>query len=143
MRENSYHQDKDKIKELLNQYQNLKSGKSHSYLDEDSFERIIDYFDDAEDLPQAIEAVDIAIEQYPYSSLLQLKKADLLIAVRRYGDALTTLDQAAAHLPGISLLKIDVEGHELHALSGVTEASMKLQNADECVKDYFRWRSAP
>ncbi|MEJ7737069.1 MAG: tetratricopeptide repeat protein [Chitinophagaceae bacterium] len=94
MKENSYHQDKDKIRELLNQFQNLKSGKSHSYLDEDSFERIIDYFDDEEDLPQAIEAVDIAIEQYPYSSLLQLKKADLLIAVRRYADALNTLAQA-------------------------------------------------
>lgn len=94
MRENPYRQDKDEIKELLNQYQNLKSGQRHSYLDEESFERIIDYFDDTEDLPQALEAVQFAIEQYPYSSLLQLKKADLLIATRHYYDALTTLEQA-------------------------------------------------
>lgn len=94
MRENPYRQDKDEIKELLNQYQNLKAGQRYSYLDEESFERIIDYFDDAEDLPQALEAVQFAIEQYPYSSLLQLKKADLLIATRHYYDALATLEQA-------------------------------------------------
>lgn len=94
MRENPYHQDKEEMKELLRQYHNLKAGRSHSYLDEDSFERIIDFFDDAEDLSQALEAVDFAVERYPYSSLIQLKKADLLIAARRYHDALSTLDQA-------------------------------------------------
>ncbi|MEJ7768450.1 MAG: tetratricopeptide repeat protein [Chitinophagaceae bacterium] len=94
MRENPYRQDKDEIKELLNQYQKLRSGQRHSYLDEESFERIVDYFDDAEELPQALEAVQFAIEQYPYSSLLLLKKADLLIATRHYDDALTTLEQA-------------------------------------------------
>lgn len=94
MRDNPYRQDKDEIKELLGKYQNLRSGRSQSFLDEDAFERIIDYFDDAEDLPQALEAVEIATGQYPYSSLLQLKKADLLIATRRYYDALHTLEQA-------------------------------------------------
>ncbi len=94
MRENPYHHDKQEIKELLRQYHNLRFGQSHSYLEEDSFEKIIDYFDDVEDLPQALEAVALGIEQYPYSSLLQLKKADLLIATRRYHDALQTLQQA-------------------------------------------------
>lgn len=94
MEENPYRYDKDEIKDLLRQYQNLKSGRGHSYLDEDSFERIIDYYDDSEDLPLALEAVEIAIGQYPYSSLLLLKKSDLLIAARRYHDALDILQQA-------------------------------------------------
>ncbi len=94
MKENPYSQDKDDLRELLSQYQNLKSGRNYSYLDEEAFEKIIDHFDDAEDLPQALEAVEFAVEQYPYSSLLLLKKADLLIATRRYNDALDTLEQA-------------------------------------------------
>src|SRR5260370_18879781 len=63
-------------------------------MEEEAFERIIDYFDDTEDLTQAIEAVELGIEQYPYSSALLIKKADLMIATRRYYEALTILEQA-------------------------------------------------
>src|SRR5580698_416406 len=84
MQENPYHQDREEMKELLKLYQDLKNGKQHSFLEEEAFERIIDYFDDTEDLAQAIEAVETGIEQYPYSSSLMVKKADLMIATRRY-----------------------------------------------------------
>lgn len=94
MRENPYRQDKEELKELLRQYQHLKAGRSHNFLDEESFEKIIDHYDQSEELPQALEAADLATEQYPYSSMLQLKKADLLIATRRYHDALSILEKA-------------------------------------------------
>ena len=94
MSENPSRQDREEIRELLRQYQNLKTGRNHSFLDEDSFEKIIDYYDEAEDIPLALEAVEIATSQYPYSSSLHLKKADLLIATRRYTDALSVLEKA-------------------------------------------------
>src|ERR1700754_1630830 len=93
MQENPYHQDREELKELLKQYSDLKSGRQHSFLEEEAFERIIDYFDDTEDLTQAIEAVELGIEQYPYSSALLVKKADLMIATRRYLEALDILEQ--------------------------------------------------
>src|SRR5271154_1426319 len=93
MQENPYHQDREEMKELLKQYQDLKSGRHHSFLEEEAFERIIDYFDDTEDLSQAVEAVELGIEQYPYSSALMVKKADLMIATRRYHEALSILEQ--------------------------------------------------
>ena len=93
MQESPYHQDREEMKELLKQYQDMKNGKHHSFLEEESFERIIDYFDDTEDLIQAVEAVELGIEQYPYSSALMVKKADLMIATRRYQEALTILEQ--------------------------------------------------
>src|SRR3984957_2329048 len=93
MQENPYHQDREEMKDLLKQYQDLKNGRHHSFLEEEAFERIIDYFDDTEDLTQAIEAVELGIEQYPYSSALMVKKADLMIATRRYHEALTILEQ--------------------------------------------------
>ena len=94
MRDNSFGEDKDEIRELIRQFQNLRSGRANSFLEEDAFEKIVDYFDDIEDLPQALEAVEMGIEQYPYSAMLNIKKADLLIATRRYHDALEVLNHA-------------------------------------------------
>ena len=94
MRENPFRQDNEEIRELVKQFQNLKAGRGHSFLEEDAFEKIIDYFDDMEDLQQALEAAELGIEQYPYSSALQIKKADLLIATRKYHEALEVLGQA-------------------------------------------------
>lgn len=94
MKENPYHQEHEDLRELLKQYQNLRAGISHSFFDEESFEKIIDYFDDKEEIQQAVEAVELAIEQYPYSSVLLIRKADLMIASRRYNEALKILEQA-------------------------------------------------
>jgi tetratricopeptide (TPR) repeat protein len=94
MRENPFRQDNEEIRELVKQFQNLKSGRGNSFLEEEAFEKIIDYFDDVEDLPQALEAAEMGIEQYPYSSALLIKKADLLIATRHYNDALGILNHA-------------------------------------------------
>ncbi|MCX6314761.1 MAG: hypothetical protein NTX08_08520 [Sphingobacteriales bacterium] len=89
-----YRQDREELRALLQQFDNLRAGRSHSFIDEDSFERIIDYYDEKEQLPQALVAADYAVEQYPYSSSLLLKKADVLIALRRYQEALDILDKA-------------------------------------------------
>ncbi len=94
MKENPYRQEHNDIREMLKQFENLKAGKSHSYLDEESFERIIDHFDDKDDLSKALEAVEIGIGQYPYSASLKVKKADLLIATRHYNEALSVLQLA-------------------------------------------------
>jgi tetratricopeptide (TPR) repeat protein len=94
MREHPYHEDREELKELLRQYQNLSSGRSHSFIDEDEFDRIIDYYDDKDNLAEALKASEIGLEQYPYSSQLMLRKADLLLATRKYHQALETLETA-------------------------------------------------
>jgi len=90
----NYRQNRDEIQELLHQYDNLRSGRSHSFLEEEAFEKIIDYFDEREELLKALEATGFAIERYPHSSSLLIKRADLLIAAKRYKDALQCLQQA-------------------------------------------------
>jgi tetratricopeptide (TPR) repeat protein len=89
-----YRQDKENLRELLKHYHNLRNGKSSIFLEEESFEKIIDYFDDQEDISKALEAAEISINYFPYSSLLLLRKADLLLASRRYYDALEVLQKA-------------------------------------------------
>ena len=95
MQENPSREDRDELKELLKQYQNLRAGKSHSFLEEEAFERIIDYFDENDEISKAIQAVETGLEYFPFSSHLLIKKADLLIATRHYRDALDILDQAS------------------------------------------------
>jgi tetratricopeptide (TPR) repeat protein len=95
MKENPHRQDRDQIRELLKQYENLKQGRSHSFLEEDAFEKIINHFEENEELTKALEAADFAIERYPYSSILLIKKADVLLANRQYRKALEILEQAS------------------------------------------------
>jgi tetratricopeptide (TPR) repeat protein len=129
MKKNPLHpNDDDEIKELLKQFKNLQSGRSNSFLNEDAFEKLIDYFDETENLTNAIEAVELGIEQYPYSSLLLVKKADLMIASRRYSIALEILAKAEL-LDGsdinIYILKTDA----YLALDKHEEAVLLLENA--------------
>ena len=96
MKENNpYREDREQLRELLKQYENFKCGRSHSFIEEDAFEKIIDYYQEKENLVKAMEAAEIGSEQFPYSSLLLIKKADVLIANRRYQDALDVLEQAS------------------------------------------------
>lgn len=97
MQEQPYREDREQLRELLQQYANLRNGRSHSFLEEEAFERIIDHFDDEDDLAQALEAAETGLEYFPYSAQLLIKKADLLIATRRYAEALEILDQAALY----------------------------------------------
>lgn len=94
MRENPYREDREELKELLQQYQNIKLGRSHSFLEEDAFERIIDYYDEKDDYNEALLAAETGLEQFPYSSQLMIKKADMLLANRKYHQALEVLETA-------------------------------------------------
>ncbi len=94
MRNNYYRDDRDELKELIAQYQNMRQGKSHSFLEEEAFERIIDYYDEKDRLTEAMEAAEMAVEQFPYCASLMIKKADLLLANKKYHDALDVLEKA-------------------------------------------------
>jgi tetratricopeptide (TPR) repeat protein len=87
-------EDKEDMDELLRQYNNLRNGYS-GFLEEDAFERIIEHYDEAEELSRALEAANMAIEYFPFSAPLLIKKADLLLATRKYHDALSVLEKAA------------------------------------------------
>jgi len=96
MQDHSYREEHE-LNELLRQYEDLHKGKSYTFLEEEAFERIIDYFDDKDDLNRALEAAETGLEYFPFSSLLLIKKADILIATRHYKDALDVLEQASLY----------------------------------------------
>ncbi len=94
MKEQPFREDREEMEELIRQYNNLRNGKSYSFLEEDAFERIIDYFDENDDFVKALEVAETGLEYFPYSSHLLIKYADLLIVSRKYYEALTILERA-------------------------------------------------
>src|SRR5918993_2553871 len=89
-----YQNDKESIKELLKHYDNLRSGRSAMFLEEEAFEKIIDWFDDQEETARALEAAEMSLEYWPFSSSLLLRKADLLLQTRKYHEALEIVEKA-------------------------------------------------
>ena len=95
MADYSSNQFKNELNQILNNYRNLRNEFAHQFIDEDTFEIIIDYYDEREQLQKALEAANFGVAQFPYSSVLLLKKADLLIATTKYNEALEILEQAS------------------------------------------------
>jgi tetratricopeptide (TPR) repeat protein len=122
MKENPYREDREKLRELLKQYENLKNGRHHSFLEEDAFEKIIDYYQEKEDLLKAMEAAASGCEQYPYSSILLIKKADILLANRRYKDALAILEKATV-----------LDGSDINLYILKTDAYLALDQQEKAV----------
>ena len=118
-----YQNDKWSIKELLKQYDNLRLGKSSGFFEEDSFEKIIDYFDDQEEYQKALEAAEISLEYFPFSSSLLLRKADVLLTSRKYHEALEVLEKAEL---------FDATDVNLYILK--TDAYLALDQQDKAVE---------
>ncbi len=93
----SSRREREEMQELLSAYQNLKAGRSASFLEEEDFERIINYFDDKEDVPAALEAATIGLDHFPFAAQLMFRKADFLIAQHQYEDALALLETAGLY----------------------------------------------
>ncbi len=137
-----YRQDREELRELLQQYDNLKSGRSHSFIEEEAFEKIIDYFEDKDESAKALEAVEFAVELYTYSSILLLRKCDLLIANKKYKEALYFLDQAELLDSGdISLYILKTEAYLALDQQGkaatVLELALNYFEGDEKVELLF------
>lgn len=124
MREFSHQSEerKEDIEELLQRYENLKTGQSASYLEEEEFERIINYFESREAFKKALQATETGIEQFPYSAGLLIKKADLVLNNRAYDTALELLDKASIF-----------DGNNIDIYILKTEALLALDRQEEAV----------
>jgi tetratricopeptide (TPR) repeat protein len=113
---------REDITELLAQFESLRKGKTVSYMDEESFELIIEHFEMEENFIKAKIATEMAIEQYPYSGTLLVRKANLLLTQRSYEEALSLLDQAFI-----------LDGNNIDIYILKTEAFLALDRQEEAV----------
>jgi tetratricopeptide (TPR) repeat protein len=101
----------DAFEHTLRRYEQVKKGESSAILDEEEFERVIDYYFQNSNEEQAMMACDIARTYYPFSGTILLLRAEILTQAQKYGQALRTLEemeQFDAHNLDAVLLRADI-----------------------------------
>jgi tetratricopeptide (TPR) repeat protein len=81
------------LEELLRKYEDVKQGNAISIIDEEDFERVIEYYFQNNNEEQALLACEIARTYYPFSGSILLIKAEILTQAQKYGQALKALDE--------------------------------------------------
>jgi tetratricopeptide (TPR) repeat protein len=79
---------------LIERYENMVKKDSSSFFDSHEFEDIADYYIDKGLLGEAMESMDIAFKQYPFSGNFLIKKAQVLTILERLTEAVSALEFA-------------------------------------------------
>ena len=83
----------DSMDDLLQRYEQVKRGEAAGMMEEEEFERVIEYFFQNSNEEQALLACDIARTYYPFSGGVLLLKAEILTQAQKFGQALKALDE--------------------------------------------------
>lgn len=87
------------IRILIDQIDKYKKGESSIYPDEEEFDMVSDFYMQVIKNVQALEVVEIGLTLYPFSTLLMLSKANLLIVLSRFEETLDILDAVELYSP--------------------------------------------
>jgi len=96
---------------LVAQYEEMEKTNSHHFLEESSFEQLIDFYERRKKNDRASKVADHAIIQHPFSAYFLVKKAQFLFNVKQFDQALELLDKAEVYDPReiqIYLLRSDI-----------------------------------
>lgn len=123
-------EERNPIEELIERFEHIKNGTGSGMLDEEDYERIVEYYFQNNNDKDALLACDIGCTYYPFSSSIMLLKAEILTQTQKYGQALKTLDELEkydqANL-GAVLLRADV----LLSQAKYEQAAVYLLNSSE------------
>lgn len=98
------------IQDLVAEYELISKTGSTFFFDEKAYAQLITYYEKEEQLDRALEVADHALNHHGFSVDFYIKKAQLLIDLRREYLALDVLDQAAVFAPNeleITLLRAE------------------------------------
>ena len=91
--------DRDELSELLDRFEKMMEEQVEYFFDAEDFEDIIDYYLEQHDSPRAQAAIEAAQHQYPYNSIFELKKAQLLASTNQEEKALKILSRLERIFP--------------------------------------------
>jgi tetratricopeptide (TPR) repeat protein len=103
--------DLNSLDDLLRRYEDVKNGESAGIMDEEDFERVIEYYFQNSNEEQALLACEIARTYYPFSTSVLLLRAEILVQAQKYGQAVHALDELEQYDQGnldATLLRSDV-----------------------------------
>jgi tetratricopeptide (TPR) repeat protein len=116
------------VKDLVLQYEGMLAKGSSIFLDSDAFQDLIDYYEDQYEYPKALQAIEHAVVNYPFSAVFHIRKAQLLLEEDRIDDANAALHIAKLYEP----TNVDVfltEAEILHQSEDYKAALKMLESA--------------
>src|SRR5688572_29397257 len=84
----------DEGNDLIKRFEDHLRKKKAEFFDIDAYEEIIEFYLLRTKFNKALQAVNMAISQYPFSTQLITSKAQILSQLEEYNEALELLDQA-------------------------------------------------
>ncbi len=135
--DNEWDDDLEDISYLLDRYRQLKDGEYSAYLfSQEDFEILTDYLSDDGRYREARDVIDRALDIYPNTIELLIKKVDLLMDCNRDKEALRVIKYAKSIDPrSMDLVSLEVE--VLCTLDKEGEAKNLLQKMLEKEEDTF------
>jgi len=97
------------IKMQANEYEAMSQKGTVGFIEKTVFHSLIDYYCAESRIECALNVIDHAVEQYPYSSSFYCRKGEILVYSELFQEALTSLNIGAMYAPGsvtISILKV-------------------------------------
>lgn len=80
---------------IVKRYKKMLSDEQMGFFDVSDFEYIVDHYIDKNQLTNALQACDIAVSQHPYSLIVKIKKAQVLLGQLKVEKALDLLNMLA------------------------------------------------
>lgn len=130
------HAEQAGLAELIELFERCIETKEQHFFDEESLERILEFYEMRNDFERMEYVADYAIEQNPYSSEFLVRKAELQLHKKDYKACLEWLDKAVildSHEIDIYLIKSDVyiETNEIDKAQEVLESALQMVDEDE------------
>lgn len=128
--------DEKYYKEVAKLVKHYESNSAALY-DENSLEKIIDFYEENNELDKALSAADDAINQYPFSATFMVKKAQIFFDLKQFDQANDLLDKALvldSQNIQIYLLQSDIQvwlGQFQLAINIILDAITILDDKDE------------
>lgn len=127
------------IIDLIKQYEEAVKTKSPVFFEEESFEQIIQFYQDNNEFNKALRVIESALEQHSFSSFFHTKRAEILANQKRFEEAMASLAEAEKLDPNdinIFLIRADVylwEGQHQSAMEEVEYAlGIATETGDKC-----------
>ena len=99
------------VSELIAQYEQSVKNENTPFFDQDDYEAIVEYYEEKGQFEHAMDAVEKSLLQYPYSSILLIKKAQVYFELKQLNLALEILEKAEVYDSselGIYLLRAEI-----------------------------------
>lgn len=121
------------VSALVARYEESENGTHIPFFDQEAYESIIEYYEEKGFFERAMEVAERSLLQYPFSSLLLLKQAQLFFELKQLGKALDTLDKAEVYDSselGIFLLRAEIYTFQSRYKEAIEILQELLQKAE-------------